>query len=155
MIRQRARRAGTVVALGCAGALVAGVIAALLVETRDAGSWLFRNGWLVWVVALNLIALTVATALHVALGREGRAAPKVALGALLFPALLAMFVIGIFVPYWGGWGGLELQELENDADIAWRTLLMYLFGAALVSGAFFGAFVGLLSWASRFLGLHG
>ncbi len=150
--RVHGRRARLLTGLLTAGSVtvfIAGVGGALLIDTSDASSWLFRNGWLVWVGSLALITVIVAVALNLTVSRDGGIGVKVALGALLFSLLSAVFVIGIFVPYWGGWGGLELQQLEADADLTWRPLLKLYLVAVGVGGAFFGACVGFISWARR------
>ena len=134
-----------------AGFAIAFLTAVVGVLLSDSSQWVNRNGELFWVVALSLVAVIVAMALELALGSKGRALPKVALGALLFPLLLGVFTTGTVVPYLGGWGGLELQKLEADADAKWRDLLYLLLLLAVVAGTFFGGVVGLLSWAFRFI----
>ena len=94
---------------------------------------------------LTGIAVFVGTALRLVLSKERRAVAEIALGALLFSALLVVFVLGVFTPYLGGWGDRELQQFGGN-DSTWLSFLLI---AAGVSGVFFGAFVGFLSWASR------
>ena len=97
---------------------------------------------------LTGIAVFVGTALRLVLSKERRVVAEIALGALLFSALLVVFVLGVFTPYLGGWGDRELQQFGGN-DSTWRSWLSFLLIAAGVSGVFFGAFVGFLSWAFR------
>jgi len=64
----------------------------------------------------------------------GAMAAEVALGGLLFPALLTVFVLGIFTPYLAGWGGRDLDQFGGN-DMTWRSWLTFLLIAAAVSGA--------------------
>ncbi len=102
----------------------------------------------VTITARAVIVIAVGTALRLVLDTERRVVAEVALGALLFPSLLAVFVLGVFAPYLGGWGDRELEQFGGN-DMTWRSWLSFLLIAAGVSGVFFGAFVGFLSWAFR------
>ena len=101
------------------------------------------------VAALAAMAIVVAAGIRLTLGGERRLAGAVALGVLLFAALLTVFVVGVFVPYAAGWGSRELDQFGGN-DMTWRSWLTFLLIAAAASGALLGAFIGLLSWAARF-----
>ncbi|MBI1885829.1 MAG: hypothetical protein HYS09_05895 [Chloroflexi bacterium] len=99
-------------------------------------------------IVLTVIAVAVGAMLRLTLGTLRSLPTCVVVGALLYPALLALFVLGIFAPYLGGWGGHYLEEFGgNDAD--WDSWLTFLLVAAGISGAVFGAFVGLVAWLVR------
>lgn len=103
-------------------------------------------------LSVLVVAVAAATwaALGLTLGKEPRLAPSVALGALVFAALLTMFVLGLFTPYAGGWGHRDLEQF-GGSDWTWPAWLSFLFVAAAISGAFFGALLGLVSWRWRLL----
>ena len=131
------------VALMVAGGGLAFVLGAL--STRPYSDGLYSP---VTLTVLVVIVIVVGMALRLVLDTERRAVAEIALGALLFSALLVVFVLGIFVPYLGGWGDRELQQFGGN-DSTWRSWLSFLLIAAGVFGMFFGAFVGYLSWAFR------
>ena len=107
----------------------------------------------VTLAALAAIAIAVSMALRLVTDSDGRVAAEVGLGALLVTALLALFVLGVFAPYLGGWGEHDLNQFGGN-DATWRPWLTHLLVLAVVFGVAFGAFVGFLSWAGRFIRLR-
>jgi uncharacterized membrane protein (DUF4010 family) len=134
------QRAALLAALIVGGGTLAFVLGVLSVQPG--------NDALYIIALLSGIAMAVGAALRLALGSERRLAAEVALGALLFPAFLAVFVLGVFAPYLGGWGDRELKQF-GGSDMTWRPWLSFLLATAGVSGAVFGGLVGFLSWAFR------
>ena len=130
-------------ALMVAGGGLAFLLGAL--STRPDSDGLYSS---VALTTLTTIAIVVGTALRLVLDTERRVSAEVALGALLFSALLAVFVLGVFAPYLGGWGDRDLNQFGGN-DSTWRSWLTFLLVLAGVSGVVFGAFVGFLSWAAR------
>ncbi|MDO8615995.1 MAG: hypothetical protein Q7T33_09725 [Dehalococcoidia bacterium] len=99
-----------------------------------------------WLLSLHLMAAAamVALALEVLLGSDAILS-RIGIGAVLFVVLLVLLISGTFVAYLDGWGGLEVRELEYNADNRWWTILEFLLWAAVWVGGLFGALVGLLS----------
>ena len=74
--------------------------------------------------------------------------PSAVLGALLFFLILGSYVLGLFVPY-----ALALLDWnEEDTEMHWDgVMIILLIGAGLLA-LVLGAPVGIVAWASRFVG---
>ncbi len=76
--------------------------------------------------------------------------PSALIGAVVFFPMLALFVIGVYLPF-----GLGLVEWnDDDGEMNWLGfVIIFLIGAALLA-VIVGGPVGVVAWASRLVG-HG
>jgi hypothetical protein len=65
-------------------------------------------------------------------------------GALAGAAALAVFALGVFLPFAAGLGGKTLDEFGGDFDSG-EYLMLLLVGSSTV-GALLGVFAGVLGW---------
>ena len=72
------------------------------------------------------------------------------LGAFLSAAAGFSLTMGEFLPYVGGWGGLELREF-GGGDLTWQSYLISFLLVFSVVGAMVGAASGVVAWALGFL----
>ena len=74
--------------------------------------------------------------------------PSAVLGALLFFLILGSYVLGLFVPY-----ALALLDWnEEDTEMHWAAVMIILLIGAGLLALVLGAPVGIVAWASRFVG---
>jgi hypothetical protein len=137
---QRARRVATLVAAACAPAFLVGVAQgpAHQLVLPDSYPWLLAY----WSTSLALIAVGVAVALRMAVGRQELVTASIGLGSVLFALLLTAFAVGLSMPCLVG-----LDDEGQEPTCA--DLVSFYLGGAVAFGIIFGAFVGVLSWAAR------
>ena len=128
--------------------LVAFVLSALAPLAMNEGSWLYRNGWIYWLLLIVGGDVAVILLLNSILDREPGPALRATTGALLLATILVAAVLGLVSPYALGVGSRGLDDFSKYSEMPWERLLAMLLASVVVLGGVLGALTGLLSGRS-------
>jgi hypothetical protein len=88
---------------------------------------------------LAAVAVAGAAAGIETLAPGGRPVRRLVAGVVVATALLAVFVLALFLPYWMEWGDRRLSGFGRE--FGWRETLSWMLLMALATGAVLGAVV--------------
>jgi len=110
----------------------------------DEGSWLYRNGWIYWLLLFAGAESAVVLASNSRALRGGSHALRAAAGALLLSSILVAGVLGLWSPYALGIASRSLDEFGEDSEMPWERLLAILLVTVAVLGVVLGGLTGLV-----------